>query len=132
MDAPGNGDEQRVPNGEEVKAPTSSSMQSQLVEFKGGAQVIQDVVDTLPVMSSGGPTGGRHAVKNVEVGARKIGTRNKVPAWSKDGGDKFYSLTEDSHATSSGCNQSVTEGSISSQSGSASSTAECTVRQQQR
>ncbi|KAJ1155968.1 hypothetical protein NDU88_008693 [Pleurodeles waltl] len=132
MDTLGNGDEQKGSNGEEVKAPTSRSMQSQQVEFKGGAQDIQDEVDTLPEMSSGGSMGGRHAVKNLEVGAKKIGTRKKVLDWSKDGGDKFYSLTEDSDATSSGCNRSEIEGSISSDSGSASSTAESTVQQQRR
>ncbi|KAJ1213178.1 hypothetical protein NDU88_000817 [Pleurodeles waltl] len=43
-----------------------------------------------------------------------------------------YSLTEDSDTTSSGRNQSETGGSISSESGSISSIAESTVRQQRR
>ncbi|KAJ1089120.1 hypothetical protein NDU88_002272 [Pleurodeles waltl] len=120
------------PNGEEAKVSDSGSMQSQLVEFKGVAQVIQDVTDTPPAICSGDPTGGRYAVKNCEVKARKTGRRKKVPDWSKDGGDKFYLLTEDSEATSSGCNQSVTEGSKSSETGMASSAAESTVRQQRR
>ncbi|KAJ1172401.1 hypothetical protein NDU88_004248 [Pleurodeles waltl] len=73
-----------------------------------------------------------HGGKNLEVEAGKIGRRKKVPDWSKDGGDKFYSLTEDSEVISSGCNQSATDGSISSESESASSAAEATVRQQRR
>ncbi|KAJ1174624.1 hypothetical protein NDU88_006444 [Pleurodeles waltl] len=66
-------------------------------------------------MCSGDPTGGMHSAKNLEVEARKIGRRKKVPDWSKDSRDKFYSLTEDSEAT--GCNQSATDGSISSEFG---------------
>ncbi|KAJ1164067.1 hypothetical protein NDU88_004514 [Pleurodeles waltl] len=54
-----------------------------------------------------------HIFKNLEVEARKISRRKKVPDWSKDGGDKFYSLSEDSEAASSGCNQSATGGSQS-------------------
>ncbi|KAJ1117324.1 hypothetical protein NDU88_005524 [Pleurodeles waltl] len=90
IEAPGNGDEQRVLNGEEAKVPGSGSMQSQPVEFKGVAQVIQNVADTPPAMRSEGQTGGRHVVNNFEVEARKIGRRKKVPDRSKDGGDTFY------------------------------------------
>ncbi|KAJ1156173.1 hypothetical protein NDU88_008897 [Pleurodeles waltl] len=46
--------------------------------------------------------------------------------------DKFYSLTEDSEAISSGCNQSVEEGSTSSESESVSSVAGPKVQPQRR
>ncbi|KAJ1165458.1 hypothetical protein NDU88_005886 [Pleurodeles waltl] len=70
--------------------------------------------------------------KLLEVNARKFGRSKKVPDWSRDGGDKFYSLTEDSEATSSGCNQSAAEGSAPSESESAWSAAESKVRPQQQ
>ncbi|KAJ1200312.1 hypothetical protein NDU88_004136 [Pleurodeles waltl] len=52
--------------------------------------------------------------------------------WSKNGGDTFYSLTEDSEAISSGSNQSEDEESISSGLESLSSAAGPTVKLQQR
>ncbi|KAJ1112330.1 hypothetical protein NDU88_000598 [Pleurodeles waltl] len=70
-----------------------------------------------------------------EVATRKIGKSKKSKKgsdWSKDGGDKFHSLTEDSESISSGCNQSATVGSTLSESESASSAAESNVRQQRR
>ncbi|KAJ1208081.1 hypothetical protein NDU88_003471 [Pleurodeles waltl] len=127
-EAQDNVDEQRAPNGEEDKVTNSGSVQSQPVEPNGVTQATQDVADTPTSICSGDPTGGMYVVKNLEVEARKIGRRKKVPDWSKDGGDKFYSLTKDSEATSSGCNQSAREGSTSSQS----SAAESTVRQQRQ
>ncbi|KAJ1166798.1 hypothetical protein NDU88_007194 [Pleurodeles waltl] len=83
-----------------------------------------------PALSFVNLTEGGNDGKNVEMEARKIGRSKKVPDWSRDGGDKFYSLTEDSEATSSGCNQSAAEGSTSSESERVSSTAESTVRLQ--
>ncbi|KAJ1178467.1 hypothetical protein NDU88_003713 [Pleurodeles waltl] len=76
--------------------------------------------------------GSRHAVQKLVLGVKRTGTLKKAPDWSKDGGDKCYTLTEDSNATSSGCNQSETGGSISTELGSTASTAESTVRQQRR
>ncbi|KAJ1182043.1 hypothetical protein NDU88_007239 [Pleurodeles waltl] len=87
MDALGNRDEQKVSNREEVNVPVSKSMQPQQVEFNSSVQDIQDEVDIPPVVCAGGS---RHTVKNLEVGAKKTGTRKKAPDWSKDGGDKFY------------------------------------------
>ncbi|KAJ1176376.1 hypothetical protein NDU88_001657 [Pleurodeles waltl] len=129
-EAPGNLDVQRAPNGVEAKASNSGSVQSQPVEPNGVAQATQDVADTPRALCLGNPTGGMCVVKNLEVEARKIGRRKMVPDWSNDGGDKFYSLTEDSEATSSSCNQSATEGSTFSESESAPSAAESIVRQQ--
>ncbi|KAJ1164092.1 hypothetical protein NDU88_004538 [Pleurodeles waltl] len=76
--------------------------------------------------------GGDSDGKNSEVDAGKIGRGKKIPDWSRDGGDKLYSLIEDSEAISSGCNQRVVEGSTSSESESVSSVAGPTVRPQQR
>ncbi|KAJ1156228.1 hypothetical protein NDU88_008952 [Pleurodeles waltl] len=79
-----------------------------------------------------GFNGGISDGKLLEVEARKIGRSKKVLDWSRDGGDKFYSLTEDSEASSSGCNQSVAAGSTPSGSESASSAAESTGWPQRR
>ncbi|KAJ1109503.1 hypothetical protein NDU88_006863 [Pleurodeles waltl] len=67
-----------------------------------------------------------------EAGVEAIGTKKKVPGWPKDGGDKFYSLTEDSDSTNSDQSSSETGASISSESGSFLSLAESTVRQRRR
>ncbi|KAJ1145787.1 hypothetical protein NDU88_012071 [Pleurodeles waltl] len=56
----------------------------------------------------------------------------KVPAVSKDGGDKFYSLTEDSNSSNSNLGTSESRDSISSESASFLSLAESTVRQRRR
>ncbi|KAJ1117756.1 hypothetical protein NDU88_005953 [Pleurodeles waltl] len=85
----GNVDEQRAPNGEEAKASSSSTVQSQPVEPNSVAHATQDAADTPPAICLGDPTGGMYVVKHLEVEARKIGRRKKVPDWSNDGGDKF-------------------------------------------
>ncbi|KAJ1193780.1 hypothetical protein NDU88_003076 [Pleurodeles waltl] len=74
---------------------------------------------------------GYDAVKDLEVETRKIERGLKNIDWSKDGGDKFYSLTEDSEAVSSGDNLSEDEGSISLESKSLPSAAGPTVKLQQ-
>ncbi|KAJ1199409.1 hypothetical protein NDU88_003245 [Pleurodeles waltl] len=127
----GNREDQKLSNDEEVNAPVSKSMQPCLVELEsnGSAQVSQGKADIPPVVCEGDSS---YTVQSLEAGAKKTGTRKKAPDWSKDGGDKLYSLTEDSDTTSSGCNQSETGGSTSSESGSVSSIAESTVRQQGR
>ncbi|KAJ1081712.1 hypothetical protein NDU88_001890 [Pleurodeles waltl] len=70
--------------------------------------------------------------KTLVAGAEVIGTKKKGPDWPKDGGNKLYSLTEDSDSTDSDQNSSETGASISSESVSFSSLAESTVRQRQR
>ncbi|KAJ1122609.1 hypothetical protein NDU88_001094 [Pleurodeles waltl] len=69
--------------------------------------------------------------KEVEV-VKKDGMSLKAPDWAKDGGDKFYSLMEESDFTSSEHNQSKSGSSILSETGSIPSTTEPTVRQQRR
>ncbi|KAJ1172009.1 hypothetical protein NDU88_003866 [Pleurodeles waltl] len=66
--------------------------------------------------------------KTLKRKPEKTGRGKKFPDWSRDDGDKFYLLTEDSEAISSGCNQSVVERSASSESESVSSVAGPTVR----
>ncbi|KAJ1114939.1 hypothetical protein NDU88_003169 [Pleurodeles waltl] len=129
LGALGNIEDQKLSNNEEVNAPISKSMQPRPVESNASIQVIQGEADIPPVLCEGDSS---YMVQSLEAVAKKTGTRKKAPYWSKNGGDKFYSLTEDSDATISGCNQSETGGSISSESGSVSSTVEPTVRQQWR
>ncbi|KAJ1110463.1 hypothetical protein NDU88_007814 [Pleurodeles waltl] len=76
--------------------------------------------------------GGGSDGKNSEAEACKIGRGKKIPDWSGDGGDIFYLLTEESKAISSGCNQSIVEGSTSSESESVSSVVGPTVRPQRQ
>ncbi|KAJ1211165.1 hypothetical protein NDU88_006526 [Pleurodeles waltl] len=76
--------------------------------------------------------GSNHTVLKQVVETQKTGKSKKAPDWSKEGGDKFYSLTEESDFTSSEYNQSENGGSTSSETGSISSTMEPTVRQQRR
>ncbi|KAJ1110181.1 hypothetical protein NDU88_007536 [Pleurodeles waltl] len=72
------------------------------------------------------------AVKDLEFETRKFERVGKFIDWTKDGGDKFYSLTHDSEAVSSGYNLSEEEGSISLEAESLSSVAGPTVKLQQR
>ncbi|KAJ1202688.1 hypothetical protein NDU88_006485 [Pleurodeles waltl] len=118
-------------NNKEVNTPLSKNTQPGFGELESYAnvQVSQGEAATLPVGDEGDPS---HMVQSFEAGAKETGARKQALDWSKDGGDKFYSLTEDSDTTSSGHNLSETGGSISSESGSISSTAESTVRQQWR
>ncbi|KAJ1088592.1 hypothetical protein NDU88_001749 [Pleurodeles waltl] len=66
------------------------------------------------------------------AGLEVIGAKEKGPEWPKDGGDKCYSLTEDSDSTNSDQGSSESRDSISSKSASFISLTESTVRQQQR
>ncbi|KAJ1198499.1 hypothetical protein NDU88_002340 [Pleurodeles waltl] len=123
-----------------AKAPISDSMQLQAEEHKQATQATQgthDLADKPPTLCSrkvegSNLSGGDNDGKNLEVEASKIGRVKKIPDWSRDDGDKFYSLTEDSEVISSGCNQSAVEGSTSSESESVSSAAGPTVRPQRR
>ncbi|KAJ1201823.1 hypothetical protein NDU88_005629 [Pleurodeles waltl] len=101
----GNREDQKLSNNEEVNTPISKSRQSRPVESNAGVQDIQGEVDIPPVLCVGDSS---YMVQSLEAGAKKTGMRKKAPDWSKDGGDKFYSLTEESDATSSGCNHSET------------------------
>ncbi|KAJ1144092.1 hypothetical protein NDU88_010394 [Pleurodeles waltl] len=66
-----------------------------------------------------------------EIGKTEWNEKNTD--WSKEGGDTFYSLTKDSEAISSGCNQSEDEESLSSEiETSLSSAVGPTVKHQQR
>ncbi|KAJ1194386.1 hypothetical protein NDU88_003675 [Pleurodeles waltl] len=73
-----------------------------------------------------------HVAQTFVAGAKVTGTKKKGPDWPKDGGDKCYSLTEDSDSTNSDQSSSETGASISSESVSFSSPAESTVRQRQQ
>ncbi|KAJ1197647.1 hypothetical protein NDU88_001503 [Pleurodeles waltl] len=69
-------------------------------------------------------------VKDWTFETRKVEKDWKHIDWSNDGGDKFYSLTEDSEAVSSGYDLSEEDGSVSSEAESFSSSVGPTVRQQ--
>ncbi|KAJ1215866.1 hypothetical protein NDU88_003473 [Pleurodeles waltl] len=112
------------------------SWQMQMEEYEQGTQDIQDIVDK-PLKSrfrkgERVKLVGDDAVKDSELEASKSGRGAKITEWSRDGGDKFYSLTEDSEAISSVCNQREAEGSISSESERASSAVGPTVKSQRQ
>ncbi|KAJ1106031.1 hypothetical protein NDU88_003434 [Pleurodeles waltl] len=115
----------------EMHIPLGENMQPSFAEPE-----IYDVLQASQGKATGPPVGDAgdlsHMAQSPEAGVEAIGTKKKVPDWSKDGGDKLYSLTEDSDSTNS--NQSLTEtgASISSESGSFLSPTESTVRQRQR
>ncbi|KAJ1154167.1 hypothetical protein NDU88_006921 [Pleurodeles waltl] len=90
-------------NNKEVNTPLSKNTQPGFVELESYAsvQVSQGEAAISPVGDEGDPS---HMVQSFEAGAKETGTRKKAPDWSKDGGDTFYSLTEDSDSTSSGHN----------------------------
>ncbi|KAJ1124108.1 hypothetical protein NDU88_002570 [Pleurodeles waltl] len=122
-------------NADLAKARNSGSMHPQSLEPNGAIQASQDRADTLTALGLRNPIKGIEDDENSEVEVRKIGKSKKSRKgsdWSKNGDDKFYSLTEDSESTSSGCNQSAIVGSTLSVSESASSVAESTVKQQRR
>ncbi|KAJ1125973.1 hypothetical protein NDU88_004386 [Pleurodeles waltl] len=68
----------------------------------------------------------QHGSSKLTVGDKEIEKSLKSLDWAKDGGDKFYSLTEESDFTSSELNL------ITSGTGNISSSNEPTVRQQRR
>ncbi|KAJ1099705.1 hypothetical protein NDU88_004804 [Pleurodeles waltl] len=96
-----NAKEQRALNGANVRAPNSGSMQLQTVEPKHVTHVAHVLPDMPPALSLRNLMEGGNDGNNAEMVARKTGRSKKVPDWSRDGGDKFYSLTEGSEATSS-------------------------------
>ncbi|KAJ1170561.1 hypothetical protein NDU88_002435 [Pleurodeles waltl] len=105
-------------NADQAKECNGGSMHPQSLESNGATQDSQDGANTLPVQCSGNSTKGIDDAINSEVEVRKIGKSKKSKKGSdctKDGGSKFYSLTEDSESTSSGCNQCATVGSTLSQ-----------------
>ncbi|KAJ1179122.1 hypothetical protein NDU88_004358 [Pleurodeles waltl] len=69
---------------------------------------------------------------NLVIRDKDIGKNIKPSDWARDGGDKFYSLTEVSDLTSSEHNLSESGSDIFSNTGSISSSNEPTVRQQRR
>ncbi|KAJ1082415.1 hypothetical protein NDU88_002583 [Pleurodeles waltl] len=132
MPEPGYCEVQTVANG--ANAPVSSRDSAQLptVETNRGIQAAHILMDTSPALCSKDVMEGISDSNLLHVEARKIGRRKKVPDWSRDGGDKFYLLIEDSEASSSGCNQCVGGGSTPSETESASSAEGSTVRPQRR
>ncbi|KAJ1151576.1 hypothetical protein NDU88_004356 [Pleurodeles waltl] len=77
-------------------------------------------------------TAGEDVAKDWAFETRKAENDGKNIDCSKDGGDKFYSLTEESKAVSSGCDLSEEDGSVSSAAESLSSAVGPTVRAQRR
>ncbi|KAJ1090544.1 hypothetical protein NDU88_003674 [Pleurodeles waltl] len=126
----GNTDDLKATNKWESDLPVcESGNQTQPSEPSGSAQLTHGMGDipTVPCAK-----GSNLAVLKKAAGVKKTGMSIMAPYWAKDGGDKFYSLTEESDFTSSEHNQSDTGSSIFSETRSVSSTNESTVRQQQR
>ncbi|KAJ1089786.1 hypothetical protein NDU88_002931 [Pleurodeles waltl] len=73
---------------------------------------------------------GENVTKDWTFETRKVENDEKNIDWSKDGGDKFYSLKEESEAVSSGCDLSEEGGNVSSTAESLSSAVGPTVRPQ--
>ncbi|KAJ1174403.1 hypothetical protein NDU88_006225 [Pleurodeles waltl] len=69
--------------------------------------------------------------QTLAAGLEVIRAKEKGPEWPKDGGNTFYSLTEDSDSTNTDQGSSESRDSISSESASFPSLAESTVRQRQ-
>ncbi|KAJ1183277.1 hypothetical protein NDU88_000102 [Pleurodeles waltl] len=84
---------------------------------------------TSPLMGDAGDL--THMAQTLATGFEATGAgakaKEKGPEWSKDGGDTFYSLTEDSDSTNSDQGLSETGASISSESASFLLLAEPTV-----
>ncbi|KAJ1181035.1 hypothetical protein NDU88_006246 [Pleurodeles waltl] len=73
-------------------------------------------------------TAGENVVKDWTFETRKAENDGKNIDWSKDEGDKFYSLTKESEAVSTGCDLSEEDGSVSSEAESLSSAVGPTLR----
>ncbi|KAJ1143362.1 hypothetical protein NDU88_009671 [Pleurodeles waltl] len=137
LDAP----EIKLPEG--VKDPSRSLEYAEIHTLPGGnvqtrfeeqeiyisSQTSQGRV-TSPLMGGAGNL--THTAQKLGSGLEATGAKEKGPDWPKDGGDKFYSLTEDSDYTNSEQGSSETGASISSESATFLSLAESTVRQQRR
>ncbi|KAJ1129058.1 hypothetical protein NDU88_007429 [Pleurodeles waltl] len=91
-------------------------------------QVGQEAISLLKDSAGNSTQMAQALSKGLEV----IAAKEKGPEWPKDGGDKFYSLTEDSDSTNSDQGSSESRDSIASESASFLSLTESTVRQQQR
>ncbi|KAJ1117252.1 hypothetical protein NDU88_005452 [Pleurodeles waltl] len=125
----GNKDHLAPSNYKEIHTPLGENMQPGFVEqeMDNPLQVSQGEATSLLMGDAGGP---RPMVQTSETGVDEIGTQKKGPNWPEDGGDKFYSLTEDSDSSNSDQSLTETGASISSKSGSFLSLAGSTVRQQ--
>ncbi|KAJ1175996.1 hypothetical protein NDU88_001281 [Pleurodeles waltl] len=77
-------------------------------------------------------TVGEDMAKDWTFETRKVENDGKNTDWSKDGGDQFYSLTEESVAVSSGCDLSEEDRNASSTAESLSSAVGPMVRPQRR
>ncbi|KAJ1130430.1 hypothetical protein NDU88_008783 [Pleurodeles waltl] len=96
--------------------------QAQRSEILAERETVGDMDDTTTTLSTEGL---QYVSPKLMAGDKEIEKSLKPPDWAKDGGDKFYSLTEESDLSKSGS-------SISSETGNISSSKEPTVRQQQR
>ncbi|KAJ1207682.1 hypothetical protein NDU88_003072 [Pleurodeles waltl] len=128
-----------VPKG--GKEPTRSSKDTEIYTLSEGnpqlgfkeqeicapPQVSQEVISLLKDSAGNSAQMAQALSKGLEV----IATKEKGPEWPKDGGNKFYSLTEDSDSTNSDQGSNKSRDSIFSESASFLSLAESTVRQQQ-
>ncbi|KAJ1130431.1 hypothetical protein NDU88_008784 [Pleurodeles waltl] len=96
--------------------------QAQRSEILAERETVGDMDDTTTTLSTEGL---QYVSPKLMAGDKEIEKSLKPPDWAKDGGDKFYSLAEESYLSKSGS-------SISSETGNISSSKEPTVQQQQR
>ncbi|KAJ1091143.1 hypothetical protein NDU88_004270 [Pleurodeles waltl] len=116
-------------NGSPIRRIGHSAQRSEIPAERGAAG---DMDDTTTTTTTLGTEGWQHVSSKSMAGDKEIEKSLKPPDWAKDGGDEFYSLTEESDITSSEHNPNETGSSISSEMGDISSSKEPTVRQQQR
>ncbi|KAJ1117778.1 hypothetical protein NDU88_005974 [Pleurodeles waltl] len=104
--------------------PLSKDVPSMVAEALEGEKVIEWEKEKSTV--------GEDVAKDWTFETRKVENDGKNTDWSKDGGDTFYSLTEESEGGSSGCDLSEEDGNASSTAESLSSAVGPTVRPQLR
>ncbi|KAJ1163776.1 hypothetical protein NDU88_004229 [Pleurodeles waltl] len=106
-----------------------SAQRSEIPAERGAAG---DMDDTTTTTTTLGTEGWQYVSSKSMAGDKELKKSLKPPDWPKDGGNTFYSLTEESDITSSEHDLNETGSSISSETGDISSSKEPTVRQQQR
>ncbi|KAJ1141894.1 hypothetical protein NDU88_008222 [Pleurodeles waltl] len=98
--------------------------QAQRSKILAGGEAVGDMDDTTITLSTEVL---QFVSPKLTVGDRETEKSLKHPDWAKDGGDKFYSLTEESDLTSSEHILSESGSSISSETGNISSSNKPTV-----
>ncbi|KAJ1185622.1 hypothetical protein NDU88_002412 [Pleurodeles waltl] len=119
-------------DGSPIKGIGHSAQRSEISAERGAVGDLDDTTITTIITTTLSTEGWQYVSSKSMAGDKEIERSLKHTDWAKDGGDKFYSLTEESDIPSSEQDLNKTGSSMSSETGYKSPSKEPTVRQQQR